>query len=183
MTFRWPGSASCVIIAVREGSPLCADSPARATRTQRTTSWQKEIIPRNPRHAMPSYSSPLSYLPLWPCGFGQYVIETFFPDVTLIDLGALYAMGLFSGLATWILRVGRGGRKAAASGGRAHRGIPLCRQRRSGVPIVRAMSGSGRADDVTMSISVSSWATTYENVQRSLDVILRIARGEARAGD
>jgi len=32
----------------------------------------------------------------------QYVIETFFPDVTLVDLGAFYAMGLISGLATGI---------------------------------------------------------------------------------
>jgi hypothetical protein len=39
-------------------------------------------------------------LALW---FAQYVIETFFPDVTLIDLGAFYAMGLLSGLATGIL--------------------------------------------------------------------------------
>ncbi len=36
---------------------------------------------------------------LW---FAQYLIETFFPDVTLIDLGAFYAMGLISGLATTI---------------------------------------------------------------------------------
>jgi hypothetical protein len=36
-------------------------------------------------------------LALW---FAQYLIETFFPDVTLIDLGAFYAMGLVSGLAT-----------------------------------------------------------------------------------
>jgi hypothetical protein len=36
---------------------------------------------------------------LW---FAQYVIETFFPDVTLIDLGAFYAMGLVSGLTTGI---------------------------------------------------------------------------------
>ena len=35
--------------------------------------------------------------------FAQYVIEKFFPNVTLIDLGAFYAMGLFSGLATGIL--------------------------------------------------------------------------------
>jgi hypothetical protein len=39
-------------------------------------------------------------LALW---FGQYLIETFFPDLTLIDLGAFYAMGLFSGLATGVL--------------------------------------------------------------------------------
>ena len=38
-------------------------------------------------------------LALW---FAQYVIENFFPDVTLIDLGAFYAMGLISGLATGI---------------------------------------------------------------------------------
>jgi hypothetical protein len=36
---------------------------------------------------------------LW---FAQYLIESFFPDLTLIDLGAFYAMGLFSGLATGI---------------------------------------------------------------------------------
>ena len=36
---------------------------------------------------------------LW---FAQYVIETFFPNVTLIDLGAFNAMGLISGLATGI---------------------------------------------------------------------------------
>jgi hypothetical protein len=36
-------------------------------------------------------------LALW---FAQYLIETFFPDVTLIDLGAFYAMVLVSGLAT-----------------------------------------------------------------------------------
>jgi hypothetical protein len=36
---------------------------------------------------------------LW---FAQYLIETFFPDLTLIDLGAFYAMGLFSGLAAGI---------------------------------------------------------------------------------
>jgi hypothetical protein len=35
-------------------------------------------------------------LALW---FAQYLIETFFPEVTLIDLGAFYAMGLVSGLA------------------------------------------------------------------------------------
>jgi glutamate/tyrosine decarboxylase-like PLP-dependent enzyme len=34
---------------------------------------------------------------------------------------------------------------------------------------------------VAMRISVSSWGTTDEDVQRSLDVILRIAREEARA--
>jgi len=34
--------------------------------------------------------------------FAQYVIDTFFPTVTLIDLGAFYAMGLVSGLATAI---------------------------------------------------------------------------------
>ena len=28
----------------------------------------------------------------------QYLIENFFPDVTLIDLGAFYAIGLISGL-------------------------------------------------------------------------------------
>ena len=27
---------------------------------------------------------------LW---FAQYLIETFFPDLTLVDLGAFYAMG------------------------------------------------------------------------------------------
>ena len=32
----------------------------------------------------------------------QYVIETFFPDVTLIDPGAFHAMGIISGLATGI---------------------------------------------------------------------------------
>ncbi len=36
-------------------------------------------------------------LALW---FAQYVIENFFSNVTLIDLGAFYAMGLASGLAT-----------------------------------------------------------------------------------
>lgn len=36
-------------------------------------------------------------LALW---FAQYLIETFFPEVTLVDLGAFYAMGLVSGLAT-----------------------------------------------------------------------------------
>jgi hypothetical protein len=35
--------------------------------------------------------------------FAQYLIETFFPNLTLMDLGAFYAMGLFSGLATGIL--------------------------------------------------------------------------------
>lgn len=38
-------------------------------------------------------------LALW---FAQYLIETFFPEVTLIDLGAFYAMGLVSGLATGV---------------------------------------------------------------------------------
>ena len=38
-------------------------------------------------------------LALW---FAQYLIETFFPDLTLIDLGAFYAMGLISGLATGV---------------------------------------------------------------------------------
>ena len=38
-------------------------------------------------------------LALW---FAQYLIENFFPDVTPIDLGAFYAMGLISGLATGI---------------------------------------------------------------------------------
>jgi hypothetical protein len=38
-------------------------------------------------------------LALWSA---QYLIETFFPDMTLIDLGAFYAMGLISGLATGI---------------------------------------------------------------------------------
>ena len=38
-------------------------------------------------------------LALWSA---QYLIENFFPDVTLIDLGAFYAMGLISGLATGI---------------------------------------------------------------------------------
>jgi len=38
-------------------------------------------------------------LALW---FAQYVIENFFPDDTLIDLGAFYAIGLISGLATGI---------------------------------------------------------------------------------
>lgn len=36
---------------------------------------------------------------LW---FAQYLIENFFPQVTLIDLGAFYFMGLVSGLATGI---------------------------------------------------------------------------------
>jgi hypothetical protein len=47
-------------------------------------------------------------LALW---FGQYLIENFFPDVTLIDLAAFYAMGLVSGLATgisWALSRTRG---------------------------------------------------------------------------
>jgi hypothetical protein len=39
-------------------------------------------------------------LALW---FAQYLIETLFRNLTLIDLGAFYAMGLFSGLATGIL--------------------------------------------------------------------------------
>jgi len=38
-------------------------------------------------------------LALW---FAQYVIENFFPDVTLIDFGAFYAMGLISDRATAI---------------------------------------------------------------------------------
>ena len=38
-------------------------------------------------------------LALWSA---QYLIENFFPAVTLIDLGAFYAMGLISGLATGI---------------------------------------------------------------------------------
>ncbi len=38
-------------------------------------------------------------LALW---FAQYVIENLFPDVTLIDLGALCAMGLVSRLATGV---------------------------------------------------------------------------------
>ncbi len=38
-------------------------------------------------------------LALWSA---QYLIDNFFPDVTLIDLGAFYAMGLISGLATGI---------------------------------------------------------------------------------
>jgi hypothetical protein len=29
---------------------------------------------------------------------GQYVIDTFFPDVTLVDLGAFYILGFISGL-------------------------------------------------------------------------------------
>lgn len=37
---------------------------------------------------------------LW---FAQHTIETFFPELALVDLGAFYAMGLFSGLATGIL--------------------------------------------------------------------------------
>jgi hypothetical protein len=48
---------------------------------------------------------------LW---FAQYLIETFFPDVTLIDFGAFYAMGLFSGLATGIL-LGRSKREGCGS--------------------------------------------------------------------
>jgi glutamate/tyrosine decarboxylase-like PLP-dependent enzyme len=36
---------------------------------------------------------------------------------------------------------------------------------------------------VAMRISVSSWATTEEDVQRSLEVMLRIAKEEARAQD
>ncbi|HUW94863.1 MAG TPA: hypothetical protein VMW58_03690 [Anaerolineae bacterium] len=38
-------------------------------------------------------------LALWSA---QYLIESFFPEVTLIDLGAFYAMGLISSLATAI---------------------------------------------------------------------------------
>jgi hypothetical protein len=50
-------------------------------------------------------------LALW---FAQYVIETFFPDLTLIDLGAFYAMGLFSGLAAGLL-LGRSPKAEEAS--------------------------------------------------------------------
>lgn len=44
---------------------------------------------------------------LW---FAQYLIESFCPDVTLMDLGAFYAIGLVSGLATavWLARSRRG---------------------------------------------------------------------------
>jgi len=40
-------------------------------------------------------------LALW---FAQYLIENFFPGITLVDLGASCAVGLVSGLATGISR-------------------------------------------------------------------------------
>ena len=55
---------------------------------------------RNARHTSTLIALALpAILALW---FAQYLIETFFPDVTLIDLGAFYAMALISGLATGI---------------------------------------------------------------------------------
>ncbi|HUW10867.1 MAG TPA: aspartate aminotransferase family protein, partial [Anaerolineae bacterium] len=43
------------------------------------------------------------------------------------------------------------------------------------------LGGTEWQGHVAMRISVSSWATTEEDVQRSLDVIIRIALEEARA--
>jgi len=40
--------------------------------------------------------------------------------------------------------------------------------------------GTEWQEHVAMRISVSSWATTEEDVQRSLDVILRVTREEAK---
>ncbi len=40
-----------------------------------------------------------AFVPGFIAFFGaQYLIDTFFPDVTLIDLGVFYALGLMSGL-------------------------------------------------------------------------------------
>ena len=40
-------------------------------------------------------------LALW---FGEYLVEKCFPGVTLVDLGAFYALGLVSGMATSMSR-------------------------------------------------------------------------------
>ena len=72
-------------------------------------------------------------LALW---FAQYLIDTFFPDVTLIGLGAFYGMGLVSALATQVSRgVSPGPLKAkdrarSANSGRIQAAIwcqPSCR--------------------------------------------------------
>ena len=42
---------------------------------------------------------PAVFVPAFVAFFSaQYLIETFFPEVTLIDLGAFYALGFFSGI-------------------------------------------------------------------------------------
>jgi hypothetical protein len=55
---------------------------------------------RNARYASATVALVLPAILAW--WFAQYLIDTFFPSVTLVDLGVFYAMGLISGLATAI---------------------------------------------------------------------------------
>ncbi len=57
---------------------------------------------------VPSLMVP-AFLALW---FAQYLIENFFPDVTLIDLGAFYAIGFISGISTGLTLLLSKNRKA-----------------------------------------------------------------------
>jgi hypothetical protein len=53
------------------------------------------VMKRNTRYVFPLAVIFPAALAFW---YAQYLIENFFPYVTLIDLGAFYAIGLISGL-------------------------------------------------------------------------------------